>query len=79
MGRNTDSHLLLNNFEVEHRAQESKCLTRVSNEFDMNGSKPMLGSVAKENIYIKMGKVKQATINNLSGGWEGFLVVMIGV
>ena len=38
----------------------------------MNGSKPMLGSVAKENIYIKMGKVKQATINNLSG-WLGRL------
>lgn len=36
----------------------------------MNGSKPMLGSVAKENIYIKMGKVKQATINNWSG-WVG--------
>lgn len=36
----------------------------------MNESKPMLGSVAKENIYIKMGKVKQATINNLSGWLE---------
>ena len=38
----------------------------------MNESKPMLGSVAQENIYIKMGKVKQATINNLSG-WLGRL------